>query len=209
LLPAAVLLCPPARALSMDSRSQLHAVIGQPLSVDLPVSFAGINANAVTVRVTPGPELPDEEASLAEAVQASYDAERSIVHLSTAQRLMVPAISLHLTVTAGALVLNQDVDVLLDVPDLKTQRTARPAPPARRRSPLARRRRPRRRPASACWPFTRLKPRPRVSAMLPLLRPPLRLPPLPIPRVPASPRRRHRRRRTPGRRPGWCGPATP
>ncbi len=125
LLPAAVLLYPAARALSVDSRSQLHAVIGQPLSVDLPVSFAGINANAVTVRVTPGPELPDEEASLAEAVQASYDAERSVVHLSTAQRLMVPAISLHLTVTAGALVLNQDVDVLLDVPDLKTQRTAR------------------------------------------------------------------------------------
>jgi len=124
-LPTAALLCLPAWALSVDSRSQLHAVIGQPLSVDLPVSFAGINANAVTVRVTPGPELPDEEAALAEEVQASYNADRSVVHLSTAQRLMVPAISLHLVVTAGALVVNQDVDVLLDVPDLKTQRTAR------------------------------------------------------------------------------------
>jgi len=127
-LPAAwvaLLLCAPAWALSVDSHSQLHAVIGQPLSLDLPVSFAGINANAVTVRVAPGPDLADEEAAVAESVQASYDAVRSVVHLSTAQRVMVPALSLHLVVTAGALVVNNDVDVLVDVPDLRTQHTAR------------------------------------------------------------------------------------
>ena len=125
---AALLLCAPAWALSVDSHSQLHAVIGQPLSLDLPVSFAGINANAVTVRVTPGPDLADEEAAVAAAVQATYEADRSVVHLSTAQRVMVPALSLHLVVTAGALVVNNDVDVLVDVPDLKTQRTARAEP---------------------------------------------------------------------------------
>ncbi len=128
LLPAVLLgllLCAPARALSVDSHSQLHAVIGQPLSLDLPVSFAGLNANAVTVRVAPGPDLPDEENQVAESVQASYDAQRSMVHLATARRVLVPALSLHLVITAGALVVNHDVDVLVDVPDLRAQHTAR------------------------------------------------------------------------------------
>jgi len=122
---AALVFCASAWALSVDSHSELHAVIGQRLSVDLPVSFAGINANAVSVRVTPGPDLPDEEAQMAQSVQASYDAERSVVHLSSAQRVLVPTIRLHLIVTAGALVLNSDVDVLVDVPDLNAQHTAR------------------------------------------------------------------------------------
>jgi hypothetical protein len=39
---------------------------------------------------------------------------------------MVPTIRLHLVVTAGALVVNSDVDVLVDVPDLNTQHFARP-----------------------------------------------------------------------------------
>lgn len=124
-LPAALLLCPLAHALSVDSRSQMHAVIGQPLSLDLPVSFAGLNANAVTVRVAPGPDLPDEEEVVAESVQAVYDPQRSVVHLDTARRVMVPALSLHLVITAGALVVNHDVDVLVDVPDLRAQHTAR------------------------------------------------------------------------------------
>ena len=122
---AALLLCASARALSVDSHSQLHAVIGQPLSLDLPLSFAGLNANAVTVQVTPGPDLPDEELEVAESVQASYDAPRSMVHLATARRVLVPALSLHLVITAGALVVNHDVDVLVDVPDLRAQHSAR------------------------------------------------------------------------------------
>jgi hypothetical protein len=127
-LPAALpalLLAAPAWAISVDSHSQLHGVIGQPLSVDLPVSFAGINPGTVNVHVAPGPDLPDEEQQVAETVQAGYDAERSVVHLSTAQRVMVPTMRLHLTVSAGALVVNSDIDVLIDVPDLNEQHTAR------------------------------------------------------------------------------------
>lgn len=122
---AALLSCAAARALSLDSRSQLHAVIGQPLSLDLPLSLAGAAANAVTVQVMPQPDLPDEEQAVAESVHARYDAAGEQVHLSTTQRVLVPAIGLHLVVTAGALVLNHDVDVLVDVPDLYTQHTAR------------------------------------------------------------------------------------
>ena len=126
--------CAAALALSVDGRSQIHAVIGQPLSVAVPVSFAGVNPATVTVRVVPSPDLPDEEALVAASVQASYDPEHSVVRLSTPRRVLVPTLGLHLVVTAGSLVVNQDLDVLVDVPDLNAQHFAQsdaaPAAPA-------------------------------------------------------------------------------
>lgn len=124
MLLAGALLPGAAGALSVDGRSQIHAVIGQPLAVAVPVSFAGVNPSTVTVRVVPGPDLPDEEEMVAASVQASYDAERSVVRLSTPRRLTVPALGLHLVVSAGSLVVNQDIDVLVDVPDLDSRHTA-------------------------------------------------------------------------------------
>jgi len=126
----AVLPCAAAWALSVDGRSQLHAVIGQPLSLEVPVSFAGVNPNQVTVRVVPSPDLPDEEAVVAASVQASYDTERSLVRLTTPRRVTVPALGLHLVVSSGSLVVNQDIDVLVDVPDLSAQHFANEAAPA-------------------------------------------------------------------------------
>jgi len=127
---AGALLPGAAAALSVDGRSQIHAVIGQPLAVAVPVSFAGVNPSTVTVRVVPSPDLPDEEEMVAASVQASYDAERSVVRLSTPRRLTVPALGLHLVVSAGSLVVNQDIDVLVDVPDLNAQHTAQAETPA-------------------------------------------------------------------------------
>ena len=120
----ALLPCAAAWALSVDGRSQIHAVIGQPLSVAVPVSFAGVNPATVTVKVVPGPDLPDEEEVVAASVQAVYDAEHSVVRLTTPRRVLVPALNLHLVVSAGSLVVNQDIDVLVDVPDLNTQHYA-------------------------------------------------------------------------------------
>jgi hypothetical protein len=127
---AALLPCAAAWALSVDGRSQLHAVIGQPLALEVPVSFAGVNPSQVTVRVTPNPDLPDEEAVVAASVQASYDTERSLVRLTTRQRVLVPALGLHLVVSSGSLMVNQDIDVLVDVPDLSAQHFANEAAPA-------------------------------------------------------------------------------
>ncbi|MBV8062728.1 MAG: hypothetical protein JOY51_03985 [Nevskia sp.] len=116
--------CAAAWALSVDGRSQIHAVIGQPLAVAVPVSFAGVNPSQVTVRVAPGPDLPDEEELVAASVQAVYDPEHSLVRLSTPRRVLVPTLNLHLMVSAGSLVVNQDIDVLVDVPDLNAQHFA-------------------------------------------------------------------------------------
>ncbi|HWY25976.1 MAG TPA: hypothetical protein VNX47_13710, partial [Nevskia sp.] len=129
--------CAAALALSVDGRSQIHAVIGQPLSVAVPVSFAGVNPATVTVRVVPSPDLPDEEALVAASVQASYDPEHSVVRLSTPRRVLVPTLGLHLVVTAGSLVVNQDLDVLVDVPDLNAQHFARADPAAAAAAPAA------------------------------------------------------------------------
>jgi len=126
----ALLPCAAGWALSVDGRSQLHAVIGQPLALEIPVSFAGVNPSQVTVHVVPSPDLPDEEAVVAASVQASYDTERSLVRLTTRQRVLVPALGLHLEVSAGSLMVNQDIDVLVDVPDLSAQHFANEAAPA-------------------------------------------------------------------------------
>ncbi len=133
----ALLPCTAGWALSVDGRSQLHAVIGQPLSLAVPVSFAGVNPNQVTVRVVPSPDLPDEEAVVAASVQASYDTEHSLVRLTTRQRVLVPALGLHLEVSSGSLMVNQDIDVLVDVPDLSAQHFANEAAPAAAAGPAA------------------------------------------------------------------------
>jgi len=133
----ALLPCAAGWALSVDGRSQLHAVIGQPLSLEVPVSFAGVNPNQVTVRVTPSPDLPDEEAVVAASVQASYDTGRSLVRLVTPRRVLVPALGLHLVVSSGTLLVNQDIEVLVDVPDLSAQHFANEAAPAVAAEPAA------------------------------------------------------------------------
>ena len=120
----------PAHAISIDSRAQLHAVIGQPLALTLPVSLAEAGSSGVAVKVSPGADLPDEELGIAEAVQGSYDAALGAVRLTTPMRVMVPAIGLKVVVSAGNLVLNYDLQVLVDVPDLQAQHTARPEAPA-------------------------------------------------------------------------------
>jgi hypothetical protein len=117
----------PATALVLDGHSRVHAVIGQPLSVVLPLSFSGGPTGGVDVRVMPAPGLADAEEEVAESVTASYDAAHSLVRLSTPQRVLVPAISLHLVISTGSFVVNRDFDVLVDLPDFNREYDRAPA----------------------------------------------------------------------------------
>lgn len=110
--------CGAARALSIDGEPQLHAAVGQPLSVSVPVSLAGDELSRIYYRLTPAAGLADAEERAAAAVHASYDPAGPAIQLSTATRVTVPAIRLHLEVGAGSVVVSRDLTVLFDIPDL-------------------------------------------------------------------------------------------
>jgi len=114
----------------MDGRSRVHAVIGQPLAIVLPLNFSGAPASGVEVQVSPAPGLPDAEEAVAETVQASYDPLHSVIRLSTARRVVVPAISLHLAIITDSFVVSRDFDVLIDLPDFNRQFDRGEAPDA-------------------------------------------------------------------------------
>jgi Tfp pilus assembly protein FimV len=104
--------------LSIDGNPQLHAAIGQPLSVSVPITLAGDEVSRLYYRLTPGNGLADAEERAAAAVHASYDPGGSAVLLSTGERMDVPALRLHLEIGAGDVVVSRELTVLFDVPDL-------------------------------------------------------------------------------------------
>jgi hypothetical protein len=108
----------PAWALSIDGEPQLHAAVGQPLSVSVPVSLAGDEVSRLYYRLTPGAGLAEAEERAAASVHAGYDPATSAITLSTTARVTVPAIRLHLEVGAGDVVVGRDITVLFDLPDL-------------------------------------------------------------------------------------------
>jgi len=107
-----------AQALSIDGDTQLHAAVGQALSVSVPVSLAGDEVSRLYYRLTPATGLADAEEKAAAAVHASYDPAAQAILLTTASRMTVPAMRLHLEVGAGAVVVSREVTVLFDIPDL-------------------------------------------------------------------------------------------
>jgi len=129
------LLCAPASALTIDGRSRVHAVIGQPLALVIPLSVSGAAPTGVEVQVTPAPGLADEEEAVAESVKASYDPLHSSIRLSTAQRVLVPAIRLHLVISADAFVVEHDFDLLVDLPDFNREYERGAAPDTAQTAP--------------------------------------------------------------------------
>lgn len=134
-VPALILLwcCGPARALSIDGELQLHAAVGQPLSVSVPISLAGDEVSRIYYRLTPATGLAEAEEHAAASVHAVYDPSVPAIILSTSARVTVPAIRLHLEVGAGDVVVGRDLTVLVDLPDLNAsapllQPAARPLP---------------------------------------------------------------------------------
>jgi hypothetical protein len=107
-----------AHALSIDGDTQLHAAVGQALGVSVPISLAGDEVSRLYYRLTPAAGLADAEERAAAAVHASYDPNGPAIVLSTAARVNVPAMRLHLEVGAGSVVVSRDLTVLFDVPDL-------------------------------------------------------------------------------------------
>lgn len=121
---AALMLCAlllPLHALGSDGRSRIHATIGQPLSIQLPLQLSGSRAGSVDVGVEAVSGVPDAERDVAESVVASYDRSNSQLHLTTPGRVTVPLIRLRLTIVGEALSIVQDVDVLVDLPDFRRQ----------------------------------------------------------------------------------------
>jgi hypothetical protein len=107
-----------AHALSIDGDTQLHAAVGQALSASVPISLAGDEVSRLYYRLTPGAGLADAEERAAAAVHAAYDPQASAIVLSTAARVNVPAIRLHLELGAGSVVVSRELTVLFDIPDL-------------------------------------------------------------------------------------------
>lgn len=107
-----------AQALSIDGDTQLHAAVGQSLSVSIPISLAGDEVSRLYYRLTPAAGLADAEEKAAAAVHAAYDPSSHAIVLSTGARVAVPAMRLHLEVGAGAVVVSRDLTVLFDIPDL-------------------------------------------------------------------------------------------
>ena len=110
--------CGAARALSIDGELQLHAAVGQPLSVSVPITLADDEISRIYYRLTPAAGLADAEERAAASVHASYDPSVPAIVLSTASRVTVPAMRLHLEVGAGSVVVSRDLTVLYDIPDL-------------------------------------------------------------------------------------------
>lgn len=107
-----------AQALSIDGDTQLHAAVGQSLSASIPISLAGDEVSRLYYRLTPASGLADAEERAAAAVHASYDPAGPAILLSTAARVTVPAMRLHLEVGAGSVVVSRDITMLFDIPDL-------------------------------------------------------------------------------------------
>jgi len=130
LLIVALLICGgDARALSIDGELQLHAAVGQPLSVSVPVTLASDETSRIYYRLTPASGLAEAEERAAALVHASYDPSVPAIVLSTAERMSVPAMRLHLEVGAGSVVVSRDLTVLFDIPDLnKSSPLDGPAP---------------------------------------------------------------------------------
>lgn len=108
---------------------QLHAAVGQPLSVAVPITLAGDEVSRIYYRLTPASGLAEAEERAAAAVHASYDPGIPAIVLSTSTRVTVPAMRLHLEVGAGSVVVSRDLTVLYDIPDLsKSSPLEAPAP---------------------------------------------------------------------------------
>jgi len=110
--------CGAARALSIDGELQLHAAVGQPLSVSVPITLADDEISRIYYRLTPASGLAEAEERAAASVHASYDPTVPAIVLSTSARVTVPAMRLHLEVGAGSVVVSRDLTVLYDIPDL-------------------------------------------------------------------------------------------
>lgn len=108
----------PLHARSDGERSRIHAVIGQPLSIQVPLRLSGTGSANVDIGVEPGSGVPDAERKVAESVIATYDPVNSRVHLTTVEGVTVPIIRLRLLVTTDMVSITQNVDVLVDLPDL-------------------------------------------------------------------------------------------
>ncbi|MDB5975848.1 MAG: hypothetical protein JWR07_2608, partial [Nevskia sp.] len=107
-----------AHALSIDGELQLHAAVGQPLSVSVPITLAGDEVSRIYYRLTPASGLAEAEERVAAQVHAAYDPAVPAIVLSTSTRVTVPAMRLHLEVGAGSVVVSRDLTVLFDIPDL-------------------------------------------------------------------------------------------
>ena len=118
LIPVLAVCSGAAQALSIDGDTQLHAAVGQALSVSVPISLVGDEVSRLYYRLTPASGLADAEEKAAASVHASYDPGGPAILLSTVSRLTVPAMRLHLEVGAGSVVVSRDLTVLFDVPDL-------------------------------------------------------------------------------------------
>ena len=110
--------CGAARALSIDGEMQLHAAVGQPLSVAVPITLAGDEVSRIYYRLTPASGLAEAEERAAATVHAGYDPSIPAIVLSTSTRVTVPAMRLHLEIGAGSVVVSRDLTVLYDIPDL-------------------------------------------------------------------------------------------
>ncbi len=129
LFPALFAACGAAHALSIDGEMQLHAAVGQPLSVSVPITLAGDEVSRIYYRLTPASGLAEAEERAAAAVHAGYDPSIPAIVLSTSTRVTVPAMRLHLEVGAGSVVVSRDLTVLYDIPDLsKSSPLDAPAP---------------------------------------------------------------------------------
>lgn len=118
LIPASLACCGVAHALSIEGETQLHAAVGQPLSVSVPITLAGDEVSRIYYRLTPASGLADAEERAAASVHAAYDPAAPAIVLSTSARVTVPAMRLHLEVGAGPVVVSRDLTVLFDIPDL-------------------------------------------------------------------------------------------
>jgi len=117
------------RALSIDGDMQLHAAVGQPLSVSVPITLAGDETSRIYYRLTPAAGLAEAEERAAASVHASYNPSIPAIVLTTPERVAVPAMRLHLEVGAGSVVVSRDLTVLCDIPDLsKSSPLDAPAP---------------------------------------------------------------------------------
>jgi hypothetical protein len=119
-LRAALVLCGltlPLQVLGNDGFRRMHATIGQPLSIQVPLEIAGSRSGSVDVSVEAIAGVPDAERDVAESVIATYDRANSRVLLATPGRVTVPLLRLRLTLVSEALSVTQDVDVLVDLPD--------------------------------------------------------------------------------------------
>src|SRR5882757_1672852 len=127
--PALFAACGVAHALSINGEMQLHAAVGQPLSVAVPITLAGDEVSRIYYRLTPASGLAEAEERAAAQVHAAYDPTAPAIVLSTSTRVTVPAMRLHLEVGVGSVVVSRDLTVLYDIPDLsKSSPLDAPAP---------------------------------------------------------------------------------